>query len=396
MKPINKYLHALILVPVLLLAACSENSSNAKPVVGPVVVNPDFTAADAWLEEFVATQELFPGGSMIIVDKEQGTIHKSAFGNQTEDSVVLVASLSKVPAVTLLMALDEDDSNVNFDIQEPITSYLPWMGVWDPAITTEHLVSNRSGIPGLVYVFIQPANYSPHFCQFSPLGNLQGCAQTLFSTALPALPSTPANTAFDYGGGQWQISGAVAELVGGGTWNQLWNQYIAEPCGIEVARYGNLLAAPASWDGNPDSLVGIENANIEGGMISNLDDYARIISLHLNGGACGDKQVLSSEAVAFMREARTAAIGSGPGAIGSPPDWGYAMGWWILPPTEGGSVYLYLDPGAYGSVAWIDVKREYGGVVFFEEYTQTAGGVGSGAVITQLIPIIEEALDAVR
>ncbi len=395
MKPITTYLRPLILLPSLLLAACSDsnNSSDATPVE----VMPDFTAADAWLEEFVAKQEVFPGGAMIIVDRQQGTIHKSAFGNQTEDSVVLLASLSKMPAVTLLMALDEDDSNVDFDIQEPITSYLPWMGVWDPAITTEHLVSNRSGIPGLVNVRTQPANYLPHFCQLTPAGNLQGCAQTLLSTALPALPSTPANTAFDYGGSPWQISGAVAELVGGGTWDQLWNKYIAEPCGIEVARYGNPLSAAASWDGNPDSLVGVENPNIEGGMISNLDDYAQIISLHLNGGACGEKQVLSPEAVAFMREVRTAAVGSGPGAVGAPPDWGYSMGWWIVPPKEGGSVYLYLDPGAYGSVTWIDVEREYGGVVFFEGYTNiVASRLGRDAVITQLIPIIEEALDAVR
>jgi CubicO group peptidase (beta-lactamase class C family) len=228
------------------------------------------------------------------------------------------------------------------------------------------------------------------------VGNLQECAQTLFTTALPALPTTPANTAFDYGGSQWQISGAVAELVGGGTWDQLWNQYIAEPCGIEVARYGNLVAAPASWDGNPDSLMGVENPGIEGGMISTLNDYARIISLHLNGGACGDKQVLSAEAVAFMREVRTAAVGSGLGAVGYPPDWGYAMGWWIIPPKEGGNAYLYVDPGLYGSVTWIDVEREYGGAVFFEEFTQTDFRVGNMGVINELIPIIEEALDAVR
>jgi len=303
----------------------------------------NFAAADGWLEDFVANQEFFPGGSMIIVDKRMGTIHKSAFGNLTEDSVVLLASLSKVPAVTLLMALDRDDGNVDFDIQQPITRYLPWLGVWDPAI-----------------------------------------------------PGTPADTAFDYGGSQWQIAGAVAELVGGGTWDQLWNQYIAEPCGMQVARYGNLLASPELWDGNPDSLVGVENPSIEAGMISNLDDYARIISLHLNGGTCGENQVLSPEAVEFMREVRTGAVGSGPGAVGSPPDWGYAMGWWIYPPKEGGSVYLYMDPGLFGSVAWIDVEREYGGVVFFEEYAENMGGVGSGSVIAQLIPIIEEAIDAVR
>ena len=392
----NKHFRALVLMPSLLLVACSDGNDSPMPVVSPIPAMPDFTAADVWLDDFVASQELFPGGSMIIVDKKQGTIHKSAFGNQTEDSVVLLASTSKVPTVMVLMALDEDDANVDFDIQQPIANYLPWLGVWDPAITTEHLVSNRSGMPGLINVLINPDSYTPHICQFIPAGSLQGCAETIFTTSLPDLPGTPANTAFDYGGSQWQISGGVAELVGGGTWGQLWNQYVAEPCGMEVARYGNLLSGSAGWDGNPDSLVGLDNPSIEGGMMSNLDDYARIISMHLNGGACGDNQVLSPEAVAFMREVRTAAVGSGPGAVGSPPDRGYAMGWWIVPPKEGGSIYLYLDPGLFGSLAWIDVEREYGGAVFFEEYTQTAGSVGSGAVTNQLIPIIEAAIDAVR
>ena len=363
----------------LFLIACSDSSDDN----APDKALPDFTMADTWLESFVATEPLFPGGSMIIVDETAGVIHKSAFGNQSEDSVVLLASTSKVPTVTLLMALHEDDANVNFDISAPITNYLPWLGVWDSAITTENLVSNRSGIPGLFNIFIRPADYAPHLCQFLPAGTLLECAETLFTTPLPNLPSTKPDTAFDYGGSQWQLAGGVAELVGGGTWHQLWDQYIAEPCGLQVARFGNNLSLADSWDGNPDSLVGLANPNIEGGMMSDLDDYAKLISLHLNDGACGGNQVLSPEGVAFMRKDRS-------------PEVGYGMGWWIKAPKQGGSVYLYDDPGYYGSISWIDIERGYGAVVFFEEYTGTAGGVGSGGVTSQLIPIIEEALDAVR
>ena len=50
---------------------------------------------------------------MVIVDKKRGVIHKSAFGNQSENSVVLLASTSKVPTVTLLMALYEDADGVS-------------------------------------------------------------------------------------------------------------------------------------------------------------------------------------------------------------------------------------------------------------------------------------------
>jgi CubicO group peptidase (beta-lactamase class C family) len=375
--------HALIVLSLFLVACSDDNDGN---VMAPQAI-PDFTVADAWLEDFVEVEEMFPGGSMIIVDKRNGVIHKSAFGNQDEDSVVLLASTSKVPTVMLLMALHEDDANVDFDIQAAIANYLPWMGVWDPAITTEHLVSNRSGIPGLTNLFTRPADYAAHLCQYLPLGTLLGCAETLYTSELPALSSTPANTAFDYGGSQWQLAGGVAELVGGGTWNQLWDQYIAQPCGLEVAQFGNNVSLATEWDGSPDSLVGLENPNMEAGMISNLDDYAKLISMHLNDGVCGDTRILSPEGVAFMREARTPAVDGNSG---------YGIGWWIDPPLEGGNIYLYSDPGFYGSVSWIDLDRQYGGVVFFEEYSGSAGGVGSGGVANQLIPIIEEAFDAVR
>ena len=48
--------------------------------------------------------------------------------------------------------------------------------------------------------------------------------------------------------------------------------------------------------------------------------------------------------------------------------------------------------------AWLEdfVERDYGGVVLFEEYTGISGQVGSRGVIEELVPLIEEALDAVR
>jgi CubicO group peptidase (beta-lactamase class C family) len=377
--------HSILLL-LFFLVSCSDGSNNRNEIV-----EPDFSAADTWLENFVATEEMYPGGSMIIVDKTQGTIHKIAFGDQDEDTVALLASVSKMPSVTLLMALHEDDANVDFDIQSTISSYLPWVGVWDSDITTEHLVSHRSGLPGFQYFLSQQADYLPHICQYLPAGTLLACAEKIFTTPLPNLPSTPANTAADYGGSQWQLSGGVAETVGGAGWNQLWNQYIAEPCELKLSRFGNNLTVPTEWDGNTDSLIGLENASIEAGMAANLDDYAKLLSLHLNDGACGDNQVLSPEGVAFMREQRTP-TGEVAGAY---PWWGNAMGWWFKPAEDGGEIYLYLTGGLFGSISWIDVEREYGGLVIFENYPAADQGVtGVDSVRSQLIPIIEDALDA--
>jgi CubicO group peptidase (beta-lactamase class C family) len=369
----------------LLLTACSggnNSSSGTEPEL-----QPDFTEADAWMEGFVATEEAFPGGSYVIVDRDAGVIHKAAFGNLSEDSLVLLASTSKVPSVSLLMALHEDDANVDFSIDQPIASYLPWLGVWDAAITTEHLVSNRSGIPGLANLLTRPDDYAPHLCQYLPTGTLQACAELIYTTPLPALEVTPPNTAFDYGGSQWHLAGAVAEITGGGTLNQLWDQYIGEPCGFEVTKIGNNLSLATLWDGNPESLLGLENPNSEGGMMSSLDDYAKLLSLHLTDGLCGENRVLSAEGLAFMREERTTA---------TEDIWGYGMGWWLVEPDGGGPTSLFLDPGFYGSVAWLDTDRQYAAVVLFEEYSGQFGSVGSGAVVDQLIPIIEATIDAAR
>jgi CubicO group peptidase (beta-lactamase class C family) len=376
----------LVLCASLLLTACSDGNNNHSSGADPTPVLPDFTLADTWLEEFVDSEEAFPGASIVIVDKNQGVIHRSFFGNQNEDRGVLLASTSKVPAVMLLLALD-DDANVDFDINRPIGDYLPWLGVWDPAITTRHLVSNRSGIPGLINLFTRLPDYAAHLCQYGATGTLLECAETLFTTPLPNLASTPANTAFDYGGSQWQLAGGVAETVGGAQWNQLWDEYIGAPCELELFRWGNNLASADEWDGNPDSLVGLENPNLEGGAMTNVDAYAKLISLHLNDGLCGETRVLSSEAVALMREETTASEGGSRG---------YGMGWWTVRREEGSPITLFVDPGFYGSVSWIDTERGYGGVVLLEEYTGAQGGVGSGGVVSQLIPLIEEAIDAAR
>ena len=59
--------------------------------------------------------------------------------------------------------------------------------------------------------------------------------------------------------------------------------------------------------------------------------------------------------------------------------------------------FSLFTTGIYGSISWIDVDRAYGGLVIFEDYALTDFGVaGPSGVLTELIPIIEDALDAAR
>lgn len=350
---------------------------------------PDFSAFDARLDSFIADNPAFEGASVVIVREGEGSIHEAAFGTYTLDTIVLLASTSKVPSTTLMMALSEDDA-LDFEIDAPIESYLqPWEGVW-PGVTTEQLLSNTSGIPGLQYA----DDYGAHICQYLPVSDLQACGQTLYETPLDALPSNPPGTVFDYGGSQWQIAGALGEVVGGQTWAELFEQYIGAPCDLEVFEYGNMLASPEGWAGNPDDLNGKDNPSIEGGAMSDIADYAKLLSLHLEDGRCGDNQVLSAEALAFMRIDRGTPLGSRLAALdGVALGLGYGMGWWVEPREES-EPNLFYDPGVFGAVSWIDTDRGYGGFVALADYTTDEASAAVNVIRDELIPLAAEAIDA--
>jgi CubicO group peptidase (beta-lactamase class C family) len=135
----------------------------------------------------------------------------------------------------------------------------------------------------------------------------------------------------------------------------------------------------SAWTGDADSLIGQSNPRIEGGAISNLHDYAKILMMHLNDGMCGEERVLSKAAVAEMQIDRGSIVG---GAA-------YGFGWWITLPGDGGKITKFNDPGASGTYAWIDLDRGYGGYLALE------AGSGYGFnLYSRILPPIEAAIDA--
>ena len=355
------------------LTACSDSNNNNN---NPAPINYDFTAVDGAMQQFIDDSATFDGISYTLVDTVAGPVHEAAFGDHTTDTIVMLASTSKVPSVTLLMALNDDES-LDYDAQGPIGNYLPWEGVYGDR-TTVQLVSNTSGIPGLGSI----GDYGEHMCQFNPDFELETCAQTLFSVELAG--TVAPGTKFDYGGSQWQLSGAVAQQVTNSTWNQAFDSYIGEPCELQVFTYGNPWFDLNSFDGNPDSLIGKQNAHVEGGAITSLQDYAKLLMLHLRDGQCGDSQVVSAESLALMRENLAGDLGTD-----------YGMGWWIIPGEDGEST-IYYDPGAFGAVSWIDLERGIGGYVAIDDYSRTDAGSVYNFVLQSVIPLQQEAVDAAR
>jgi CubicO group peptidase (beta-lactamase class C family) len=363
---------------LVVLSACSggSNENHQPQTQTPTQPLYDFSAVDTAFQQFLDDSATFDGISATLVDSAQGTVHEAAFGDHDLDIVVMLASTSKMPVASLLMALHEDES-LNFDIERSIDNYLPWDGAYGDR-TTVQLVSNTSGIPGLGSI----GSYGPHMCQYVATGTLEACGETIYTNKLAN--SVPPGTKFDYGGSQWQLSGAVAEQVSNSSFAQAFDEYIATPCDLEVFKFGNMWSIPSQWTGSPDSLRGLDNPSIEGGAISNMRDYAKILLLHLRGGRCGDNQVLSADAVQFMQQDRAGHLGVN-----------YGMGWWIIP-GEGENTTIYYDPGAFGAVSWIDIERGIGGYVAIDDYSRARPGDVYALVLDQIIPLQQRAVDKAR
>ena len=335
----------------------------------------DFSEADAAFVGFLEGSPIFNGISYVVVDGEQ-VLHTAVFGDHTEDLVVMLASTSKVPAVMTLLALEEDP-NVAFRMDQPIGEVLPFEGVYGDR-TPSQLVSNTSGIPGLRAL----EDYGDHLCQFNnlPFTTFEACGETLFSVELD--DGNEAGSVFDYGGSQWQLAGVTASIAANSEWNQLVDQYLVKPCGLEVFTFGNMWLDLTAWDGSPGSLKGQHNPSVEGGAITNLADYAKLLQIHLNGGYCGDTRVLSEASLASMRIDRGGVVPNDP----TP----YGLGWWISSENPG----VYHDPGAFGAISFIDVERGIGGYVAIDDYSAVDAGAPIGLVRGTIIPLLQAAYDA--
>ncbi len=350
----------------------------------------DFTEFDSTVETFLAENDL-EGATAIVVHRDYGIVHEQAFGTFDIERVSLLASSSKIITAGVLMRLADDGL---LDIDAPLATYLPWWwGVRPVDVTVAQLLSNSSGMVGLV----DDALYMPYLCQYTPFGSLSSCAWTIYA-ANDSADIVPPDTTFRYGGGQWQLAGGIAETVSGHSWAELINETYIEPCGLDTLGYTNHYMAmyfkgggldsavsyPGFIDGDLANIPETSNPNMEGGGYSTVSDYGEILLMHLRGGRCANGRALSSAAVERMRQDRIAEAYQGSTFNPSLP--GYGLGWWISRDEPG----VMVDGGAYGAIPWLDLERGYG-VMIILEADHTYGQL----LKERAKPVVEGLFDAV-
>lgn len=357
-------------------------ATTAPPTVPPTappstVPAYDFSAVGPIVQAFVDERGL-NGAGLVVVDREDGIVHQEYWGEFAPDRVSLVASSSKMVTAGVLLRLQDDGL---LDIDAPISTYLDW-GSGNPDVTVAQLLSNSSGLVGLLP---NPA-YSPYVCQFMATGTLQGCGEQIFTTPDDDADIVAPDTEFRYGGAQWQVAGAVAEAVSGKPWAQLIDEIYVQPCGLDRLAFNNHFTQlgtvsfdyPDAFDADPGTLTATDNPNMEGGMYTDADDYAALLLMHLRGGECDGGRVLSQAALDTMHADRIGTVYGGQALPGT----GYGMGWWVDRATG-----RINDPGAYGSVPWLDLADGYGAFLVIEADTATGAELAG-----QLYDVVDAAI----
>jgi CubicO group peptidase (beta-lactamase class C family) len=338
----------------------------------------DFAALSPVVEAFIEDNGL-NGAGLVIVERDDGVIHHEHWGEFDEDRISLVASSSKMITAGVLLHLD--DAGL-LDIDAPVADAVEW-GAANPNITPAQLISNSSGLVGLLP---NPA-YPPYVCQYLAGTSLQDCGEAIFTTPDDDADIVKPDSEFRYGGGQWQVAGAIAEAVAGKSWAELIDEIYVQPCELEVLAYNNHFTQlgsggfdyPAVFDSDPTTLFPTDNPNMGAGAYVTTGDYAKLLLMHLRGGVCGDTQVLSPEALGRMHGDR---IADAYGADAWDPNTGYGMGWWV--DRQSGHI---SDGGAYGSQPWLDLEDGYGAFLVIEALSQLGRELAD-----QLDDLIEEAI----
>jgi CubicO group peptidase (beta-lactamase class C family) len=362
--------------PTTTVPTSTSGPTSTAPVSTVAPRTYDFAAVDPVVQAFLDANGV-SGAGLIVVHEDDGVVHEDYWGEFDADRISFVASASK--SIVGIVLLHLHDRGV-LDVDAPVADVVDW-GAAHPTITPAQLVSNSSGLLGLTDALTNPSQ----LCQYVPDGTMQDCAAQIFTTPDDDAGTIPPDTEFRYGGGQWQVAGAVAEAASGTSWAELVDEILVQPCGVDSlgftnqwTLFGSGFSYPTAWDGDPASLPPTANPNMEGGAYVTARDYGTLLLMQLRNGRCGDEQVLTPESLERLHENRTGRVYDSPT--------GYGMGWWVDTGTG-----RRTDPGAYGAVPWLDLDDGYGAYLAFE------GGASLGnQLAAELYDVVEQAIASAR
>lgn len=265
--------------------------------------------------------------------KPKGRKLRKAFnGNSTVDAnkKILIASCSKWLSAALVMTFVDEGK---LKLSDSIGTYLQVMTQnGKGAITLAECLSHTTGIDA--------GGFSRNK-EFTSAENTDEVME-----AIAKMPMEAAHgTLFHYSSVGLQIAAAIVEKIGGETFQQLFQQKIAQKCNMKNTDWGNKkIALPA------------------GGARSTANDYMNFLVMILSKGNFRGVEVLSRQSVALMQQSFTAGKMVKDSPAGS-LNWGYGLGEWIMAPVNKENPAV-SSPGLFGSFPWMDNAKGYAALLF--------------------------------
>jgi CubicO group peptidase (beta-lactamase class C family) len=235
-----------------------------------------------------------PGISVAVV-KDGKVIHSKGYGVRSlknnlpmdENTLVGIASNSKAFTASALAML-VDEGKLKWD--DKVRDFIPEFKLYNPYVTEEFtirdLLTHRSGL-GLGAGDLMMFPDSSDFTRKDIIYNLRFLK-----------PVSGFRTQYDYDNNLYIVAGEVIAKASGLSWEDFIEQKIMKPLGMNSSSASmgrlknkqNLISPHAPVNGKVQALNidWSETANAAGGIVSNLPDMCKWITMQMNNGQYGD------------------------------------------------------------------------------------------------------------
>lgn len=285
-----------------------------------------YDAIDAYVKAQLRRLKI-PGASLAIVEGNR-IIHMRGFGHarpggeppSTQTPFVLGSTTKSFTALAVMQLVEAG----KIDLDAPVQRYLPWFRVADPSasarITVRHLLNQTSGLPML-----------PGLDVLDDIDDSPDAAERQARGLVTLKLTRPVGSTFEYSNLNYILLGLTIESAGGESYADYIQNHIFNPLGMchsyalpgEAKRNG-LAVGHRYWFGHPVAALNFPiplGSLAAGQLISCAHDMARYLIAHLNGGSCGDAQILSAAGIAELHRGAADIRVTG-ASVGQ-----YAMGW---------------------------------------------------------------------
>jgi CubicO group peptidase (beta-lactamase class C family) len=269
-----------------------------------------------------------PGMAIAIV-KGKEIVYAKGFGYRdvekqlpvTADTLFAIGSSSKA-FTTFVLGTLVDEGKIEWE--KPVRTYIPWFKLYDPSMT-EHLtvrdlVTHRSGLPRHDLVWYN---------------NFESSREQFVRKLAYLEPSADLREKFQYNNLMFLTAGYLTEVITGKTWEEAVRARILDPLGMKRTNFSVVDMQKDSDFAQPygkkDSKIEklpfrpITNLAPAGSINSSVNEMARWVTVHLNGGKYGDKKLSEAPTVDDMHIAHMVTGATSPEAEITGGE--YGMGW---------------------------------------------------------------------